>query len=102
MGGRSELTWDNGLLQRVVDPEGVTVALHHDAYGELIGITNANGDTAQFVRDDTGRLRQMISPSGYRTAFRYSEAGPLLAREDPDGAIWRLVHGTGSSLTTVG
>src|SRR5690625_1087948 len=101
MGGRSELTWDNGLLQRVVDPEGVTVSLHHDAYGELIGITNANGDTAQFVRDDTGRIRQMISPSGYRTVFRYSEAGPLIAREDPDGAIWRFEHGTGGQLTTV-
>lgn len=100
-GGRSELTWEHGLLVRVVDPAGVAVSLDYDAFGELVAVRNATGDTARLVRDYTGRVMQILSPVGRRTKFRYSKAGLLIAREDPDGAIWRFEHGRGGVTTAV-
>ncbi|OAV62403.1 DUF6531 domain-containing protein [Enteractinococcus helveticum] len=99
LGGRSELTWDNGLLTRVVDPEGVTVSLDYNSFGELIAMTNANGDTARYVRDAAGRITQASSALGHTTQFTYSDTGLLTARQDPTGAIWRYEYGTGDRLT---
>ena len=33
LGGRTELTWDHGLLTRVTDPAGVAVEFDYDDYG---------------------------------------------------------------------
>lgn len=101
MGGRSELSWNNGQLTRVVDPEGVTVSLTYDAFGELVGVHNANGDTAELVRDSTGRIVEAVSPTGQRTKFRYAHNGLLVAREDADGSIWRFEHRDGGKVTAV-
>ena len=100
-GGRTELTWANGLLQQVVDPEGVTLRFSYDDHGDLIGVTNAAGDTAQMLRDHAGRVTQAITPSGARTTFRYDTRGLLIARQDPDGAIWRYEHGAGGKVTAI-
>lgn len=100
-GGRTELLWENGLLVRVVDPEGVILTLEYDSFGELVSVINANGDTAKLVRDHTGQITNAISPAGYSTKFRYSTAGLLTSREDPDGAIWRFRHNAAGQVTTV-
>ena len=100
-GGRTQLTWDNGLLTQVVDPEGVTLRYSYDASGDLIGVTNAAGNTAQLIRDHAGRVTQAITPLGARTTYRYDARGLLIARQDPDGAIWRYEHGPGGNVTAM-
>ncbi|WP_169725656.1 RHS repeat protein [Leifsonia xyli] len=54
-GGRTRLSWRDGLLERVVDPTGVVVSLAYDGHGELIETTNAVGGTARIERDPAGR-----------------------------------------------
>jgi len=101
VGGRTELTWADGLLQRVVDPEGVPLTFSYDEFGDLIGVTNALGDTARMVRDHAGRVIEAISPGGASTTYRYDECGRMVARQDPDGAIWRYEYGAADKVTAV-
>ncbi|MBD7996263.1 type IV secretion protein Rhs [Arthrobacter sp. Sa2CUA1] len=101
LGGRTELTWRDGLLIRVVDPAGVSVGFEYDAYGELTATSNAAGDTARIVRDSAGRPVTAISPSGAQTRFTYDAAGLLVRREDPDGAAWSFEHDTAGRITAV-
>ena len=98
-GGRTHLTWTDGLLTQVVDPVGVTVRFTHDPHGDLVATTDAEGNTARLERDDTGRVVAAITPSGHRTTYTYHPATGLLAsRRDPDGAVWRYEHTTAGRL----
>ncbi|WP_461173928.1 DUF6531 domain-containing protein [Arthrobacter sp. Z1-9] len=99
LGGRTELQWRDGLLNRVVDPTGVTVEFAYDGFGDLVATRNAAGDTARIVRDDAGRPVAEISPSGAEARFTYDAAGLLVRREDPDGAVWSFEHGSGGRTT---
>lgn len=100
-GGRTELVWDNGLLTQVVDPEGVHLSFGYDSHGDLIGVTNAAGDTAKMLRDHAGRVVEARTPLGARTQYRYDERGLLTSREDPDGGIWRFEYGAGGKATAI-
>ncbi|MFV9423707.1 DUF6531 domain-containing protein [Microbacterium sp. S1037] len=100
-GGVTELDWENGLLRRARDPEGVILRFEYDAHGELVATRNADGATARLVRDGAGRVTQAITPLGAITRYTYSSEGSLLSREDPDGAIWRYEHGPGGVVTAI-
>jgi len=100
-GGVTELDWENGLLRRVEDPEGVVVRFDYDAHGELIATRNADGAIAKLVRDGSGRVTQAVTPLGAVTRYAYSSEGSLLSREDPDGAVWRYEHGPGEQITAI-
>ncbi|WIE62308.1 DUF6531 domain-containing protein [Curtobacterium sp. MCLR17_032] len=99
-GGRSELTWERGLLRRAVDPTGVTVELEHDEHGELVATRNALGDVLRVERDAAGRPTAVTAPSGARTEYRYDAAGRLTSRRDADGAEWTFEH-EGSRIVAV-
>src|SRR5690606_40760516 len=83
---RTELTWDRGLLRRVTDPTGVTVEFGYDDHGDLISVTDADGEVARLERDAAGRGTAAITPSGARTEYRYDEGGQLVSRRGPNGA----------------
>ncbi len=99
LGGRTELTWQNGLLTRVTDPAGVTVEFDYDGFGDLVATRNVLGDTARIVRDAAGRPVTAVTPSGAETRFSYNTAGLLVRREDPDGAVWSFEHDAAGRLT---
>lgn len=90
VGGRTRLTWRQGLLTEVIDPMGVRVSFDYDASGDLIGTINAVGDRASLIRDHTGRVVEAITPSGSRTRYSYDQQGLLVSRKDPDGGVWRF------------
>ena len=101
VGGITRMRWQRGLLQEVVDPEGVTVSFAYDEHGDLLATTDAEGNTARLERDVLGRVTAAITPLGHRTVFRYDGTGPLLSRRDPTGAVWRFEHSSGGRLTAV-
>ncbi|WP_157683578.1 polymorphic toxin-type HINT domain-containing protein [Microlunatus soli] len=100
-GGVTLMTWADGLLKKIVDPEGVTLRFDHDQQGELIATTDADGNVARLERDDLGRVIAATTPLGNRTSYHYDGAGPLLSRQDPDGAVWRFEHTVGGRMTAV-
>ncbi|MFJ5146228.1 DUF6531 domain-containing protein [Curtobacterium sp. NPDC088465] len=101
VGGRTELTWTDGVLTHVVDPTGVVLDLAHDEFGELVATTNAVGDTARIERDAAGRPVAAVSPSGARTEYRWDAAGLLVERRDADGAVWRYEHTAGGRVASI-
>lgn len=92
-GGVTRLEWTDGLLTAVIDPTGVTVRFGYDEHGDLVTVTDAEGNTARTERDAWGRVSAAITPSGNRTTFEYDPVtGLLAARVDPDGARWSFEH----------
>ncbi|WP_153038791.1 DUF6531 domain-containing protein, partial [Rathayibacter tanaceti] len=100
-GGRTRLTWVDGQLTEVTDPEGVSVRLGYDPFGDLISTTDADGNTARLLRDQAGRVVAAVTPSGARTEYRYTPAGLLASRRDPLGATWRYEYDSGGRLTAL-
>lgn len=98
-GGRTALTWRDGLLTEMVGPTGVVVRFTHDIHGNLVATTDAEGNSARLERDAVGRVVGAITPSGARTGFAYDEHGHLASRTDPDGAVWRFEHTPAGRLT---
>ncbi|MEA2224473.1 MAG: hypothetical protein QOH83_2849, partial [Solirubrobacteraceae bacterium] len=100
-GGVTRQDVQDGLVRRIVDPDGVTVEFEHDADGNVTGTTDGDGNHTRLERDDAGRVTALVSPLGRRTAFFYDRNGLLVERQDPDGAAWRYDHTAAGRLTSV-
>lgn len=90
--------WSDGLLQRVVSPEGVTVSLEYDECGLLTGIRNAEQQLTRCEYSAAGHLVKIVSALGYETKFTYDSAGHMVCRQDPDGSRWRFEYAAGGRL----
>ncbi|USR79515.1 DUF6531 domain-containing protein [Arcanobacterium pinnipediorum] len=88
LGGVSELVWRDGLLDSVVDPQGVWLGFDYDAHGDLISVVNGQGAVAAMERDAVGHVVKTISPLGFVTEFSYSPAGLLEKIVDAEGGVW--------------
>lgn len=90
--------WADGLLQRVVSPEGVTVSLEYDECGLLTGIRNAEQQLTRCEYSAAGHLVKIVSALGLETEFTYDSAGHMVCRQDPDGSRWRFEYAAGGRL----
>ncbi|WP_314417076.1 DUF6531 domain-containing protein [Rothia mucilaginosa] len=90
--------WADGLLQRVVSPEGVTVSFEYDDYGLLTGIRNAEQQLTRCEYSAAGHLVKIVSALGLETEFTYDSAGHMVCRQDPDGSRWRFEYAAGGRL----
>ena len=90
--------WADGLLQRVVSPEGVTVSLEYDDFGLLTGIRNAEQQLTRCEYSAAGHLVKIVSALGLETEFTYDSAGHMVCRQDPDGSRWRFEYAVGGRL----
>ncbi|MFC5370042.1 DUF6531 domain-containing protein [Arcanobacterium bovis] len=87
-GATTSLTWRDGLLCEVVDPEGVSVKFEYDAYGDLCGIVNAAGNITSCERNAAGQPTKITLPSGAQTCFDYDTAGRIICKHDAEGGSW--------------
>ncbi|QGJ71800.1 Hypothetical protein PBC10988_35090 [Planctomycetales bacterium 10988] len=71
-------------LQTVTDRQGNQLT-----YTES-GIYHSSGASVQFVRDEAGRITQVIDPDGGVIQYTYSEQGDLIRVEDQVGNITSL------------
>ena len=90
--------WSDGLLQRVVSPEGVTVSLEYDECGLLTGIRNAEQQLTRCEYSAAGHLVKIVSALGHETKFTYDSAGHMVCRQNPDGSRWRFEYAAGGRL----
>lgn len=90
--------WADGLLQRVVSPEGVTVSFEYGEFGLLTGIRNAEQQLTRCEYSAAGHLVKIVSALGLETEFTYDSAGHMVCRQDPDGSRWRFEYATGGRL----
>ncbi|OFM27251.1 DUF6531 domain-containing protein [Rothia sp. HMSC069D01] len=90
--------WADGLLQRVVSHEGVTVSFEYDDFGLLTGIRNAEQQLTRCEYSAAGHLVKIVSALGLETEFTYDSAGHMVCRQDPDGSRWRFEYAAGGRL----
>ncbi len=69
-------------LQDVSDRNGVTLDYRDD------GIFSSTGESIQFVRDDLGRITEIIDPAGNSINYTYSAAGDLITYTDQVNNTW--------------
>jgi len=117
-----DLTWDDGVLVRTVDADGVRIDLVNDADGMVVQTIEGTGDVTRFVPhsagsygrveyadgaterytfDDAGRLLSAISPTGATTVIEMTAAGRLVSLTDPTGASTRCTHDDRGRLTAI-
>jgi RHS repeat-associated protein len=97
-GGVTRMEVADGLVRRVVDPDGVEVRFGFDSDGNITSITDAYGNTGTLERDAAGRITAAVSPTGWRTELIYDQAGRPIERRGPGGAVWRFEYTSAGRL----
>jgi RHS repeat-associated protein len=100
-GGVTRQVVEQGLVRRIVDPDGMTVDLAFDADGNVVAATNGDGNSALLERDAAGRVTALVSPLGRRSTFFYDQNGLLVERHDAAGGEWRYERTAAGRLTSV-
>ncbi len=68
-------------IEKVVDPNG-----HSLTYSNS-GIIHSSGKSIDFIRDEQGRITQVIDPDGQPIHYTFNEAGDLSSVTERDGAV---------------
>ena len=93
----TSLTVEDGLVRRVVDPDGVALSFDYDAQGNIVGVVDGAGAVTRIEVDPAGLPAVVVSPLGRRTALRH-EDGRLVERIDPAGGVWRYEYSDAGRL----
>jgi RHS repeat-associated protein len=73
----------------------------YDSSGQLITVTDANGNVSSIQRDSAEHPTAIIGPFGQRTTFTLDSNGYLSEILDPAGHATRLTHSSSGLLTTL-
>lgn len=89
-GGIKNLAWTRtGQLARYTDCSGHSTHYRYDAWGEMVEVTNALGETLHHERNALGLVSSTIYPDGSRTQYRYDARGQLSCITDALGGQTR-------------
>ncbi|MEM6788310.1 MAG: DUF6531 domain-containing protein [Myxococcota bacterium] len=83
-------TWGQGVHTKRLDPNG-----------QLLGYTDSEGATWELKRDDEGRLRVAIDPTGGVQTWDYDERGAVTEMVDADGETTTYERDARGNLLTV-
>ncbi len=100
-GGVVRMEVADGLVHRIVDPDGVQVSFGFDTDGNITSVTDAYDNTAVLERDAAGWVTAIVSPAGRRTELSYDRAGRPIERRDPGGGVWRFAYTPAGRLASV-
>lgn len=101
LGGVTELNWEGGLLTSLTGPEGVSMTLNYDEFGNLTSFADQEGNITSFTYTAAGHLAQVTTPLGLTTSFTHDAAGNITGRQDPDGSRWKFEYIAGRRLVAV-
>ena len=63
------------------------IEYHFDSSGDLLAISNKNGNTQGYMRDSDGRVTQIVDTVGRQTNITYGDAGMVTQVTDPAGRV---------------
>jgi len=99
LGARTVVESAEGLISRVVDPDGVALAFEHDPSGNVIAMIDGLGQREVLDRDASGRIVSVTNPGGEVTRFEYDGGDRVSRRVDPDGGEWLFSWSPAGRLT---
>ena len=94
-------------MRQLVDPDDPGGAVWaettygYDIHGNLISVTDANGNLTQYLVDDFGQTTLIVSPVTGATQLTYNEAGQALIRTDSRGVTTTTVYDAAGRPTDV-
>lgn len=100
-GGVTELSYGDGRLAKVVDPDGVAIRYRYDDAGNLVSVTDGNGAETTFAYDEAGRMVGTESPEGARSQASFDDAGRVQVAGAPDGTRTAYSYNTAGQPTAV-
>ena len=65
----------------------ITTSYGYDVHGNLVSVTDPNGNETTYAYDDFGRMVSQVSPVTHTTLYTYDEAGNLTSTTDARGAV---------------
>ena len=83
----------------ITDPLGNITKLSYDPLGNLIALTDSNGNKSTYLYDSLSRLQQATNPLGQKTLFTYDKAGNLTKLQDANGNATTYVYDNLNRLT---
>ena len=76
----------NSGIETITEPNGNVLTFSED------GITHSNGKSVQFIRDDEGRITEIIDPMGASVTYDYDSYGDLVKISDQEGYDTRFTY----------
>ena len=76
-----------GNLLSVIEPNGNTTTYAYDAANQLVGQTNAAGETTTTTYDPAGNVVQVIATNGNVTIYTYDAMNRLVRVDDSEGRL---------------
>lgn len=101
VGAVTELSYDDGRLAKVVDPDGVAQRYRYDDTGDLVAVTDGGGAETTFEYDEAGRVVGSATPEGARSQASFDDAGRVEVAGAPDGTRTAFSYNTAGQPTAV-
>ena len=89
---RERLTSDTLLHRNTLGEEGLVSSQQHDARGQVVSDTDANGKTRSYTYDALGRLTQTTDSLGAKTRAVYDARDNLVQITDAQGHVNRFAY----------
>ena len=96
-----EYTYENGLLTRIRNRQGVVTKLSYDNNENIVSETNAAGDTIRYEYDKLDMLVKIITPEGGERRFSYDKVGNMTKIIDELGNVTSYEYTSNGKLSKV-
>ena len=91
-GHTRRVSFENGRLIWVQEPDGSRTRYRYDDSGQLVSRTDALGSFTRYAYDDARRLESVTSPDGATLHLAYDSRGRLIRRVLPNQDTTRLEY----------
>ena len=82
----------NGLTQVYTNAKDQTKTVNKNALGQLVSVTDTNGQLLSYQYDSFGNLLETRDPLGNATQITYDLLGRKIAMNDPDKGEWQYAY----------
>ena len=96
-----EYTYENGLLTRIRNRQGVVTKLSYDNNENIVSETNAAGDIIRYEYDKLDMLVKIITPEGGERRFLYDKVGNMTKLIDELGNVTSYEYTSNGKLSKV-
>lgn len=87
-----------GLLHRIVNPDGTSLAFGYDAALNVVTKTSQSGYELRYAYDSMGRVTDISNNQGQSKSYRYDAIGNRVSKTDGRGNVTSYAYTPGGEL----
>lgn len=92
---------DRGNLTESRTPLNTTTSYTYNTYGQVLTITDVNGNMTTHIYDNYGNLISLTDALGHTVTMTYNVAGNLISTKDPYQAENRMIYNNADEIIRV-